>query len=148
MKQVHRHAIVLYSAEKMFDLVNDVKRYPEFLPWCSAAKILSATEQEMLASITIAKGHLQQTFSTRNTLLRPQCIRMTLVDGPFENLSGEWQFVAMTEHACKVSLDLVFSFAKNFAQMAIGKTFDRAADSLVDAFCKRARDLYEPRKIR
>ncbi len=143
MRVIHRHALVLYSAEKMFDLVNAVEQYPSFLPWCSKSNVISANAQEMVASLTISKGKVSQQFTTHNFLERPCRIELKLVDGPFDRFSGCWQFISVTDSACKVALDLDFQFTSNVARLALGKAFDVAADNLVDAFCKRARDIYE-----
>jgi ribosome-associated toxin RatA of RatAB toxin-antitoxin module len=128
----------------MFDLVNDFSAYPDFLPWCSGARVLSASETEIIGELTIQKGAIRQIFSTRNTLTRPSRIDLSLVDGPFRALSGHWQFEAVGDNACRVSLELEFEFAGRLIAMAIGAVFSQIAGSLVDAFCDRADQLYGP----
>lgn len=123
-------------------MVNDVASYPEFLPWCSASEILQATETEMQASMTLAKAGLSQRFITQNTLVPGQRIEMQLVDGPFRKLHGIWEFKALGEAACKISLDLTFDYAGPLVKVTLGPLFNQAANTLVDAFCERARKLY------
>ncbi len=131
-----------YPAAKLFALVNDVERYPEFLPWCAAAEVVSTKPGEMLAALVIRRGALSERFTTRNAYSFPERIEMSLVEGPFERLSGAWKFTTLGE-GCKVELDLEFEYARGFLHRAIGSAFGRAASSLVDAFCTRARTLYQ-----
>ncbi len=143
MTHIHRHAIVPYSPAQMFALVDDVPSYPEFLPWCGAARELHRDEDEVEASVEIAKGSLRKTFTTRNRLQKDKMIEMRLVSGPFKHLEGFWRFDALGDgQACKVSLDLDFEFANRLLSMAVGPVFHAIANSLVDAFVQRARDVY------
>jgi ribosome-associated toxin RatA of RatAB toxin-antitoxin module len=144
MPKITRTALVSHAPEQMFDLVNDFSAYPDFLPWCSGARVLSASETEIIGELTIQKGAIRQIFSTRNTLTRPSRIDLSLVDGPFRALSGHWQFEAVGDNACRVSLELEFEFAGRLIAMAIGAVFSQIAGSLVDAFCDRADQLYGP----
>ena len=132
----------MHSAAEMFRLVNDIAAYPAFLPWCAGAKVLSESEAEIVASLDVAKGGLKKTFTTRNTLEGEGVIAMELVDGPFESLSGTWRFKALNETACKVELDLEFEFSGRLIAMAMGPIFNEAANTMVDAFCKRADEVY------
>jgi ribosome-associated toxin RatA of RatAB toxin-antitoxin module len=130
----------------MYALVNDVASYPAFLPWCRSAKVLESSASEMTASIEIAKGMLNRSFTTHNTLEPPQRIELTLVDGPFRKLQGCWQFATLkTENACKVSLQLEFEFESTMLSLAAGPIFTQIGNSLVDAFCKRAVEVYGER---
>lgn len=142
MPKITRTALVSHAPEQMFDLVNDFSSYPDFLPWCSGARVLSASDTEIVGELTIQKGAIRQTFSTRNTLTRPTRIDLSLVDGPFRALGGHWQFEAVGVDACRVSLELEFEFAGRLIAMAIGAVFSQIAGSLVDAFCDRADQLY------
>ncbi len=143
MPHIHRHAIVPYSAAQMFALVDDVPAYPEFLPWCGSARELYRDEDEVEATVEIAKGSVRKTFTTRNRLQKDKMIEMRLVSGPFKHLEGFWRFEPLGEgQACKVSLDLDFEFANRLLSMAIGPVFNAIANSLVDAFVKRAREVY------
>ncbi|HHJ12508.1 MAG TPA: type II toxin-antitoxin system RatA family toxin [Chromatiales bacterium] len=143
MTHIHRHAIVPYSPAQMFALVDDVRAYPEFLPWCGSARELHRDEDEGEAAVEIAKGSVRKTFTTRNRLQKDKMIEMRLVSGPFKHLEGFWRFEPLGEgQACKVSLDLDFEFANRLLSMAIGPVFNAIANSLVDAFVKRARAVY------
>ncbi|MBW0147493.1 type II toxin-antitoxin system RatA family toxin [Marinobacter arenosus] len=140
--QIDKTALVMHSAERMFHLVNDVARYPEFLPWCANTEIHEQNDGELTASMEIAKGGVRHTLTTRNQLQMPEAIEMSLVDGPFRNLTGRWHFKPLDHNACKVILTLEFEFAGSLSRMAFGTVFSQAANTMVDAFCKRADQLY------
>jgi ribosome-associated toxin RatA of RatAB toxin-antitoxin module len=143
---IKRSALVHYSPAEIYALVNDVASYPEFLPWCRSAQVLDSSENEMTASVEIAKGMLNRSFTTHNQLDPPHHIELTLVDGPFKKLQGSWQFSALkTENACKVSLQLEFEFESTMLSLAAGPIFTQIGNSLVDAFCKRAVEVYGER---
>jgi ribosome-associated toxin RatA of RatAB toxin-antitoxin module len=143
---IERNALVHYSPDEMFQLVNNVGDYSAFLPWCRSSKVISESETEMEASVEIAKGVLNQTFTTHNSLTQGQRIDITLVDGPFKRLSGYWQFdVLKTENACKVNLVLEFEFDNAMISIAARPVFTQIANSLVEAFCKRAVEVYGER---
>lgn len=143
MAHIERSALVMHSAEAMFNLVNDVKAYPEFLPWCVASRVISETEEELQASLTIKKGGIEQTFSTRNSKQRPVQMTMQLVDGPFKQLHGVFRFQALSPVACKVILELDFEVAGKLLSMTLGPVFKQAANTMVDAFVKRADTVYK-----
>ena len=146
MSQIQRSALVHYSPAEMYQLVNDVAEYASFLPWCRSSSVKSETETEMVASVEIAKGVLNKTFTTRNQLKKGERIDLELVDGPFKQLSGNWRFEALkTEDACKVSLDLKFEFDSAMMSIAAKPIFTQIANSLVDSFCKRAVVVYGER---
>ena len=142
MPQISRSALVMFSAERMYDLVNDVRAYPEFLPWCGQTEVIEDNESEMVARICVKKGAVNQSFVTKNSLIRPSEIRLTLVEGPFRWLKGSWHFHALDATACKVELILDFELKRAFAGMALGAIFSQATSTMVDAFCKRAHHLY------
>lgn len=142
---IERSALVWHSAERMYEVVNDIAAYPEFLPWCASAEVHDASEQEMLASLEIAKGGVRHRFTTRNQLSEPSEIRIGLVDGPFSRLEGVWRFLPLAAGACKVVLTLEFEFNGAVTRMALGKVFNQAANSMVDAFCQRADALFGSR---
>ncbi|WP_100640754.1 type II toxin-antitoxin system RatA family toxin [Alteromonas facilis] len=142
MPSIQRSALVAFSAESMFDLVNDVKSYPEFLPGCAESRIDEQTPSMMKASLLIAKAGVKQWFTTQNELMAPQRINMQLVDGPFSHLSGAWHFIPLSDSACKIELDLTFEFSSRLAQAAFGKIFNNIAANMVDAFTKRAKQVY------
>jgi ribosome-associated toxin RatA of RatAB toxin-antitoxin module len=142
MPQIERSALVFYSAQQMFDLVNAVPDYPQFLPGCSSAHIVSQSADEMVASLTVSKAGIGHTFTTRNTLYPPQRIAMQLVDGPFKQLQGGWEFHPLSDCACKVILKLEFEFSSRLVQFAFGKIFSELAASMVNAFTQRAKQVY------
>ncbi len=146
MSHTHRSALVHYSPAEMYQLVNSINEYAGFLPWCRSSRILSQTETEIVACIEIARSVLNKTFTTRNTLTRDKRIDLELVDGPFKKLQGYWQFDALkTENACKVSLDLEFEFDSAMISIAAKPVFMQIATTMVDAFCKRAVEVYGER---
>lgn len=146
MARIKRSAEVAYSPAEMFALVNDVDRYPEFLPWCRSAAVLEEGESWIRARIEMAKGPLHRSFTTRNDLERDRRIRIRLEDGPFRRLSGDWQFDPLPNGGCRVSLDLEFEFAGAFLHRAFGPIFNQIASTLVDSFCRRARQLHGSRR--
>lgn len=145
MKNVHRSVLIWYSAEEMFNLVTDVAKYPEFLPWCDRAAVLALEPDGMKAEIGIAIAGLHQTFTTRNHHVPAKEVRMKLVDGPFSQLDGRWVFTALGEpgrRASKVGLDLHYAFRNPGLAAVVGPVFDKIAGNLVDAFVKRAEQVY------
>ncbi len=142
MTEIHRSAIVPYSARQMFDLVADISSYPQFLPWCSGARIVTAKDDEVIAAIDIAYGGVNKTFSTRNLLQRDKIMEMRLIEGPFSFLQGCWQFTPLGEDASKISLDLEFRVANRLMSLALTPVFSNIANQLVDRFHQRAADLH------
>lgn len=142
MPNVSRNALVAYSAEAMFDLINDVASYPEFIPGCAETKVLEHNEKVMRASILIAKAGVKQWFTTQNSLVKPEVIQMELVDGPFSKLSGGWTILPLSDSACKIELNLHFSFSSRLVQMAFGRVFNSIASNMVVAFTERAKQVY------
>lgn len=146
MSVIKRNALVHYSPQEMFQLVNDVGSYALFLPWCRSSNVLSETETEMEASVEIAKGVLNKTFTTHNSITKGKRIDIELINGPFKKLTGFWQFDALkTENTCKVILELEFEFDNAMISLAARPIFTQIANSLVDAFCKRAVEVYGER---
>ncbi len=142
MAQVSRSALLMYSAEEMYQLVNDVTAYPEFLPGCVDANILAANENTMRASVKVSKAGISQTFTTENVLVNGQSILMNLVDGPFKHLTGGWTFTKLDEQACKVNLDLDFEFNSSLVEIAFGRIFNELVGSMVKSFSSRAKVVY------
>jgi len=139
---INKSALVSYDASDMFHIVDDIESYPDFLPWCGAASVANRSADEVQASIEISHSGINKTFTTRNRLQKDKMIEMQLVNGPFKHLHGFWQFKKLGENACKVSLDLEYEFSNKLVGLAIGPVFGQIASSLVDAFCKRADQLY------
>ena len=142
MNQVSRSALVSFSAEQMFHLVNDVASYPEFLPGCSGSRVIESTDENMVASVDVSKAGIRKTFVTRNELRDGEAILMDLVDGPFKSLKGGWYFTPLDEHACKVELKLEFEFSSKMIEMVFGKIFNELTNNMVNAFTQRAKQVY------
>ncbi|KLU16162.1 MULTISPECIES: type II toxin-antitoxin system RatA family toxin [Xenorhabdus] len=142
MPQINRSALVPYSVEQMYKLVNDVTSYPDFLPGCVGSCVISSSNNEMTASVEVSKAGISKTFVTRNTLFDNQRISMQLVDGPFRKLMGGWHFTPLSEDACKVELHLDFEFTNKLIELAFGKVFKELAGNMVQAFTQRAREVY------
>ena len=142
MTQISRSALVMHSAEAMFDLVNDVRRYPEFLQGCTATRVIAQDDNFIEAELTLSKAGFQQSFTTRNDLQRPYRMEIRLVEGPFSRFTGVWHFHALADNACKVTLELEFEMASKLAGAAMGALFKQVAGMMVDAFVKRAKEIY------
>jgi ribosome-associated toxin RatA of RatAB toxin-antitoxin module len=170
MKTVHKSVLIWYSAEEMFSLVTDVASYPAFLPWCDRAKLLTQDAEGVTAEIGIAISGIHQSFVTRNTHIPGRRVHLALVKGPFSKLDGEWLFSPLgapvealananananatadvvvnntveVQRACRVDLRLNYSFDNAALSALVGPVFDRIAGSLVDAFVKRAEQVYQ-----
>lgn len=142
MTKVHKTAIVPYSVEQMYVLVNDIETYPQFLPWCKATQILSQNGQCLTASIAMGITGLEKTFTTNNVLEPNHSIEMKLLDGPFSHLHGFWKFQPLGQEGCKISFDMQFEITNKVLKMSLGPVFSKIVNSLVDAFVKRANELY------
>jgi ribosome-associated toxin RatA of RatAB toxin-antitoxin module len=145
MKSVHKSVLIWYSAEEMFNLVTDVDKYSQFLPWCDRAKVITRSDTGMQAEIGIAMGGVKQTFTTQNTHIAGRKIGMKLLNGPFSNLEGTWNFTPVgdeTQRACKTELLLKYGFDSAVLAALVGPVFDKIAASMVDAFVKRADQVY------
>jgi ribosome-associated toxin RatA of RatAB toxin-antitoxin module len=145
MKTVHKSVLIWFSAEEMFALVTDVPKYPEFLPWCDHASVLALEPEGMKAEIGISIGGIRQNFTTRNAHVPGRAVRIKLVDGPFSSLDGEWKFTPLGQsgqRACKVELEMRYGFKNAALAALVGPVFDKIAGSLVDAFVKRAEQIY------
>lgn len=142
MTTISRSALVPHSAKVMFDLVNDVDRYHEFLPWCSDSGVLERNGDELKAYVTISKGGMSRSFTTRNRAQPGKMLEVRLVEGPFKRLDGYWRFQPLRDDASKVSLDLEFEFSNSIVRMAFGRVFDQVANRMVDSFVTRADALY------
>jgi ribosome-associated toxin RatA of RatAB toxin-antitoxin module len=138
MPQISRSALV----EQMYNLVNDVDAYPQFLPGCTGSRVLDKTDNTMTAAVDVAKAGISKTFTTKNTLTSNQSIDMQLVDGPFRKLMGGWHFTPLSPEACKVELNLDFEFTNKLIELAFGKIFKELAGSMVQAFTQRAKEVY------
>jgi ribosome-associated toxin RatA of RatAB toxin-antitoxin module len=147
-KTVHKSVLIWFSAEEMFALVNDVARYPEFLPWCDNARVVSLHDDGMTAEIGMALAGFHKSFTTRNVNQPGRQVKLHLVEGPFKQLDGTWDFIPLLDpntqtpqRACRVELTLHYSFESLFGSL-VGPLFDKIAATLVDAFVKRAEQIY------
>lgn len=140
MREVKRSALIAESPARMYGLVNDIERYPEFVPWCTAARVVSRKEGEVVATLAIKRGPLHSEFTTRNLLEPDKRVLMQFVSGPFRVLEGLWTFTPLGELGCRVELEMRFEFANRVAATLFEPLFENTAASLVDAFVKRARD--------
>ncbi len=131
-----------YSAEQMYQLVNQVDDYPKFLNWCSDASILKQTSDQIIASVEINKSGFNQSFTTINTLTPNQRIDMKLKEGMFKQLNGTWVFTKLNDQACKIELSLNFSFSSKILDLAISPIFTSIANSQLEAFVARAKVVY------
>jgi ribosome-associated toxin RatA of RatAB toxin-antitoxin module len=142
LESITRSALVPYTQQQMFALVSDVDSYPRFLPWCSGAQALPHEGDEVRARIDFVVGGVSKSFTTRNRHVANEAILMQLVEGPFSQLQGSWRFAPLGDAGCKISLNLEYEFSSKIVSMVIGPVFNKIASSLVDAFQKRADDVY------
>ncbi len=133
--------IVSFTPEQLFDLVADVGKYPQFLPWCTGARVRSKTDTELLADLTIGFGPFRETFTSRVTLDRPQMVHVRYENGPFRYLNNHWKFLPHPK-GCEVDFFVDFEFRSRILQMAIGVVFNEAVRLMVNAFLKRAAVVY------
>jgi len=145
LDSIDRSALVPYTPHEMFALVTDVSAYPQFLPWCGGSGVLSYDDHEMVARIDLAVGGVNKSFTTRNRHQPDTEVSMQLVDGPFSQLQGRWRFEPLGEEGCKIALFLEYDFSSKMVGMVVGPVFSQIANSLVDAFQKRAAEVYGQR---
>lgn len=142
MHTVQRSVLVPYSRAQMFDLVADVAKYPEFMPWCGGTVVHKHDDKGMEASITISIAGIKQTFTTRNEHDYPRLITFHLVNGPFSTLTGNWEFQELAENACKVVYVMEYAFSSRTLEAVVGPIFNRIASSFIDSFTQRAQSVY------
>lgn len=142
MYKVNRSALLNHSARQMYDLVVDIESYPEFLNWCSGARILERSDNQVVASIDISFKGLHRSFTTRNYMDGGRSLRIELVDGPFRTLNGIWRFIELDDRWCKIELDLEFDFSTAFLSRLVGPVFSQIANRQLDAFQRRAGQVY------
>ena len=142
MHTVQRSEHVAYEPDQMFDLVNDIASYPEFLHWCQSSHVEKETEMEIVAMLDVGLGGLRKRFTTCNSLKRPHQIDIDLIDGPFKSLSGGWRFLKQNETGCVVKIELAFYVSRTPLDKMFGLLFEEIVRSQVEAFIKRANQLY------
>jgi ribosome-associated toxin RatA of RatAB toxin-antitoxin module len=145
MQRVQKSVLVPYSAQQMFDLVDDVDQYPEFLPWCGGTEILATRANGKTARIHIDYHGVRAQFTTDNFNAPPESIVVTLKEGPFRTLNGEWTFHALAAQACKVQLVLAYQFATPVLEAVVGPVFGHIANTFIEAFVRRAEVTHGPR---
>ncbi len=143
MPTVERSALVPYSAEQMYRIINDVEAYPQFVPNCSATQVIEQSDEYMAASLTVKKGLISETFATRNRLTKNHKVEMELLKGPFKSLHGVWTLSPLTETACKIEFHLSFEFSSGLLAKAFAPIFSQLAKDMVMAFQARARQIYQ-----
>ncbi len=142
MKRITRSALVPFSAKQIYNLVDDLEKYPEFVPYCKKVTIINRKDQSVSAELEIAKGSIAKSFSTENHLVPFNQINMSLLNGPFKSLDGCWRFNALSDDACKVELDLAFEFSNKLTSFAFSKLFNELAEKMINAFTERAHQVY------
>src|SRR5476649_2819764 len=142
MPHINRSALVPYSAEQMFALVNDIHAYPEFIPGCTSSRVVSKQGNELTAEMAVSKAGISKTFTTRNVITDNQSIVMRLVEGPFRSFAGDWRFTSLSQDACKIEFAMSFEFKNKLIELAFGQVFKEMANSMVQAFTKRAKEVY------
>jgi len=142
VKTITRSAIVPHSAEAMYALVEDIESYPRFLPWCAGAQVHERHPGETRATLTARLSGVSQSFTTRNENRPGEAIDMRLVQGPFRRFHGEWRFVPLSEHASRIEFTLEYEFSSRTLGRLLAPLFDGIADSMVEAFVRRAAELH------
>ena len=142
MAKIHRSALVEYSAQQMFDLVNDIENYPKFMQGCVSAKVIERSDSHLVGKLSLKRAGISQELTTRNTMDSPRSIKMELVEGNFSDFHARWEFFELAENACKVTFHMEFEFKSGLFDMAMGKLFSSSANNLVDALVERAKLVY------
>jgi ribosome-associated toxin RatA of RatAB toxin-antitoxin module len=145
MPEIRKSVLVEYSHAEMFALVDAVERYPEFLPWCGGSSVAYRDEHTTRATIQISYRGIRQSFTTENTKAAPQAMSVKLVEGPFKTLDGDWRFMPLAEHACKIEFRLRYEFSSRILEKLVGPVFNYIANTMVDAFVRRAETVYGER---
>jgi ribosome-associated toxin RatA of RatAB toxin-antitoxin module len=142
MKKISRSAIVEHSAAQIYALVEDIEAYPQFLPWCRQTRVHERAAAETRATLTVGVGGVRQSFTTRNENRPGETIDMRLVEGPFRTFAATWQFKPLSAGACRIEFSLQYEFSSRTLGRLLEPLFDRIADTMVDAFARRADEIY------
>lgn len=142
MPTISRSALVMHNVDQMYELINDIVAYPSFLPDCDDSKVISQDDDTVTAALLVSKGGLSKWFTTKNTFISNEKIKLSLVDGPFKKLEGYWLLTPLSDEACKVSLELEYEFSNKLVSLAFGKVFNHFSNSLVQVFIQRAKQVY------
>jgi ribosome-associated toxin RatA of RatAB toxin-antitoxin module len=142
MRDVRRSALLPYAADEVYGLVADVERYPEFLPWCTGARILAQEGEIVTVTLGLSSGIARASFTTRNRLDPGRAVTMSLVDGPFDHLEGRWDFTPIQSAGTRADLQVRFATHGVIGALALGPAFEGICNHLVDAFARRARQVF------
>lgn len=142
MPAISRSALVPHSARQMYDIVNDVEHYPDFVPWCCASEFKMLADDQKQATLHFSRGTIKTSFTTRNTLTEGETIAMQLLDGPFKQLHGAWTFADIDDVGSRVELSLQFELSNPMLKVALEAFFNQLCDRMVSSFVERARQLY------
>jgi ribosome-associated toxin RatA of RatAB toxin-antitoxin module len=142
MHRVTKSVLVPFADAQMFALVDDVESYPEFLPWCAGSAVLSTSPEGKTARVDIDYHGVKAHFTTENTNRPPESIVVTLKDGPFDHLHGEWRFRRLAEDACKVEFELAYQFKTHLIEAFVGPVFNHIASTFIEAFVRRAESMH------
>jgi len=142
---MHKHREVLevnFSSSQMFDLVADIKKYPLFLPWCIAARILTEKNNELTAELAIEFARFSTSYISKVTLDKPNLILVELLEGPFEYLTNKWEFIEIGTKKCQIIFEIEFKFRTNLFQKLMDSLFEKAVNKMTKAFLERAEEIY------
>ncbi|MDR2111491.1 MAG: type II toxin-antitoxin system RatA family toxin [Candidatus Accumulibacter sp.] len=142
MARVEKSVLIEYSAGQMFDLVEDIESYPQFLPWCGGTRVDFRDERRTVATTYVNVHGAKAHFTTENAKERPAWMTMKLVEGPFRHLEGSWRFKPLGENACKVEFQISYEFSNKMLDKIVGQVFNQIANTFVEAFVKRAHQVY------
>lgn len=145
MREVRKSVLVHYSAAEIYELVDAVERYPEFLPWCSGTGVSHRDEQTTRATIQVSYRGIKQSFTTENHKEPGRSVQMRLVEGPFKSLDGSWRFTPLGDDGCKIDFQLAYEFSSGILEKAVGPVFNYIANTMVEAFVQRAGEVYGTR---
>jgi len=147
MKHVNKSVLLWYSPHEMYELVTDVPDYPKFLPWCARAEVLDTSADGMTARLHLSYAGVRHAFTTRNRHVADSSVVVSLVDGPFSELEGNWRFLPLGKdnRACKIEFTMRYAFSSGALEAVVSPVFDRIANTFVDSFVKRAEQVYGPR---
>lgn len=147
MGNISKTAVVPYSAEQMYALVNDIESYPEFLPWCTGASVQNRTDTGLIASVSLAAGRIQHSFTTENTMRPGRQIDVRLISGPFSYLNGTWKFEPAGNSLCRIDLQMNFEFRNKLLKLTLSPVFNQFMTRLVSAFVERAEKIHGRRLL-
>jgi len=143
MALVEKTVLLPFSAEQMFMLVDNVAEYPQFLPWCGGTSVTVIDDKKIRATVHINYLHVKQSFTTENVRLKPHSIDINLLNGPFKSLDGSWHFIALAPTACKIEFRLNYEFSNKLLEKIVGPVFHYIATTFVEAFIRRAEQVYK-----